>query len=72
MNPSKESVDRILKGHEQFRGLNVARLFTHPGVRERNLRGKNLEVGGGLTAFGLGLVSKQSSANGAEGRSFIR
>jgi hypothetical protein len=49
----------------------VARLFTHPGVRARNIRGKNLGVGGGLTAFGMGLIFRQQ-ANGAHGRPFIR
>ena len=57
---------RVLRatGHE-------ARLFTHPGVRARNLRGKSLEAGGGLTAFGLGLLFAQGS-NGADGKPFVR
>lgn len=49
----------------------VARLFTHPGARARNLRGKSLEVGGGLTTLGLGLVFEQA-ANGAQDKEFVR
>eukprot|EP00747_Dinoflagellata_sp_TGD_P178749 gnl/TRDRNA2_/TRDRNA2_28284_c1_seq1.p1 gnl/TRDRNA2_/TRDRNA2_28284_c1~~gnl/TRDRNA2_/TRDRNA2_28284_c1_seq1.p1 ORF type:complete len:473 (-),score=37.84 gnl/TRDRNA2_/TRDRNA2_28284_c1_seq1:91-1344(-) len=49
----------------------AARLFTHPGARVRNIRGKSLEIGGGLTAIGLGLAFRQE-ANGASGRPFIQ
>lgn len=49
----------------------AARLFAHPGARNRNLRGKNLEVGGGLTGLGLGLVFNQHS-NGAGGQPFLK
>ena len=51
-------------GHE-------ARLFTHQGVRQPNIRGKNPSVGGGLVHLGLGLNFVQD-ANGAHGRPFTR
>jgi hypothetical protein len=46
------------------------RMFTNPGVRPWNIRGKNLHIGGGLTSFGLGLVFAQAP-NGANG-AFIK
>lgn len=57
--------------HHARQAGHVARLFTHPGARTRNLRGKSLAVGGGLTRLGLGLVFEQAP-NGVNGSRFIQ
>ena len=49
----------------------TGRFFTHPGGRARNIRGKSMENGGGLSALGLGLFFDSDQGNGGGGRPFI-
>ena len=45
-------------------------MFSHPGARARNIRGKVITVGGGLTFLGLGCAATRSQLN--EVSEFIR